>query len=321
MNIVRATISHRYFQEPFFRPFSSVVDNSLVIMDRADTTGSVIINISGRNKSQKLKKLFFEILELLFIYLGRFPDIRCLEINGEIADQAELIRKYHPSEKYGQLLATCDINEGSISSAAIQGLRTLNKMPLYSMEYLMSRDYDDVNITHRLLLLLHIMEGLVSDQQRQSVVQDLKKLMYPSDKKRKYKVAVYYIFKRTFFYYHRKYNCEILPQLGLTRRTFLNRVTDTRDWYSHFYELNENQHPEKSGRNMLYYFEILFFTTRLFINQQLGVGLKERNIGESYYRIHDWIAETKAGRTDAFKSWAYSLSTMMSGMQTKIETF
>ena len=310
MNTLKAEINHPYFSEPWFAPFTVSIENCTVSMDATETPGNVIVSISGRKGCKKLRSLFFEIYELFFIYLGHYPNIISLNRNGESEDLNVLLNKYKSSSRYGRLLAICDINEDSVNEKVLFNMRKLRSNPRFSLEYVVSQDYDNINITHRLLLLLHAMDGMVSQAQRTSIEQDLKKITGTPRKKndKKYEKTVFFICQNSFFNYHRKYNCEILQALGQTKRTFLEKTTDTRNVYSHFYIPSPSEAPIESGAEMLYYFEILFLTARIFLSKEIGVNLKDNNIKESLYRIHDWIIGNKKRSTKKYKSWAYKLT-------------
>ena len=316
MNTLKAVIRHGFFKEPGFQSFSIRIEKSTVVFARSETPGDVSLVISGRKGYEKLRKLFFELFELLFIYLGHYPLILSLEYNGISADLKDLINKYHSSRRFGRLLPTCDINAETINENALLHLRALKELPLFSLEYIVSSEYDSIIITHRLLLLLQAMEGLVTQTQRASVEVALKKITGKTGKEKTHKKAVFFICRESFFGFHRKYNCEILQSLGLTKKSFLAKATDTRNVYSHFYNPKPDEIPISQGDETIYFFEILFFATRIFLCTQLGIKLKDQNIRESYYRIHDWIMESKYHRDDNYKSWAYSLSKIGNAMQT-----
>ena len=312
MNTVKAEVNHAYFKEPWFRPFSASIENCAVTIDRTETPGNVILTISGRKGCDKLRSLFFEIYDLLFIYLGHFPSIISLEKNGENEDHKDWLNKYETSTLFGRLLPVCDVSEDTVNERALNNLRKLRRNPIFSLEYIVSKGYDGINITHRLLLLLHAMDGLVTQTQRASVEQDLKRITgTPQNKNdKKYKKVVFFICQEGFFNYHRKYKCEILSMLRLTKKTFLEKATDTRNVYSHFYIPVSPEAPIEAGSEMAFFFELLFFTTRIYLCKQLGLSPKEQNVKESFYRIHDWIAGNQKCPNIKYKSWAYALSSL-----------
>ncbi len=61
---------------------------------------------------------------------------------------------------------------------------------------------------------------------------------------------------------------------------------------------------------MAFFFELFFFTARIYLCKQLGLSPKEQNVKESFYRIHDWIADNRKSKNIKYKSWAYALSSI-----------
>lgn len=229
MNTLNAIIVHRYFKEPIFENFTVSIENCSVVMEKTNRPEAISVSIVGRKGAEHLRKLFFEIIDMLFIYLGSCPSQETISINGVEIDRKSILEKYYPSVKYGRLLALCDINASSINDTMLQKKREIEAVPLFSMEYLLSAGYDNLNVVHRLLLLLQAIEGIVSEAQRNSVLSELRKLSKKTGKLGDHLQSVYFICKKSFFNYHRKYKCEILKLLGTSRSSFIKTATDTRN--------------------------------------------------------------------------------------------
>ena len=120
-------------------------------------------------------------------------------------------------------------------------------------------------------------------------------------------VAVHWLCKKYFFNYHRKYTCEIMPLLKVTRYEFMTRLAETRNWYSHF--LDESKKPLRiiRGRDFVIYFEIVCFMIRLSIIDRIGTHIDENRIREFYYIIHDWILEIMYDTDEPLKSNTYQI--------------
>ncbi len=142
MNTLTATIVHKYFKEQFFTSFSVVIEKSHVLMERADRPNAITVSIKGRKAGDDLKGLFFEIIDLLFLYLGSYPTIEKLTVNSEEIDNNSILFKYHPSRKYGQLLSLCDLSSDTINEVAIKKCREFERTPFFSLEYILSAEYD-----------------------------------------------------------------------------------------------------------------------------------------------------------------------------------
>ena len=67
MNTLNAIIVHNYFKEPVFEKFSVSIEKCDVVMERTNRREAVAVCISGRKGAEHLRKLFFEIIDLLFI--------------------------------------------------------------------------------------------------------------------------------------------------------------------------------------------------------------------------------------------------------------
>ncbi len=326
MNIVKATISHNYFKEHLFKPFSVSVDSCDVALGETACGDTVSIDISGWKGEDKALSILFKIFDLFFIYTGNVPEIQSIEANTVIIDKEELVYNSFHKGKFGRLLSTCEIDADSINEKTIHRLDRIEyKQPLRSLEYLFSANYDKINIVHRLTLLLQAMEGIVSDADRAGILNEAHMLTQNAGGLGEHLPSVCVICKESFFDYDQKYGCEILKLLGVSPGEFLERTTDTRNWYSHF--LNEDREQKKfkkknpltNGSEMLYYIEILFFASRVFLCKQMGVTTNETNIQESYNRIHDWIMETKYHREDGYKTWQFQLRNAISRMHTANE--
>lgn len=81
-------------------------------------------------------------------------------------------------------------------------------------------------------------------------------------------------------------------------------IKDTRNWNSHFLR---NKYPDrlKQGEEIVIFFELVQYIVRLKIAKDIGVPIKEDNIKEYYFTIHDWLSKVLYNRDDDFKSKAY----------------
>ena len=259
----------------------------------------------------------------MFIFLGSFPYLCSLRANNQEVDLSDLAGKYESSDNFiSRNNILCRIDENSVNEATIKLLKNdVSFLPLSSLAYLASNRYSNIIIDHRLVLLLHVIEGIVTQNQRQEVCQEYKTIFLsnPNDKTSKHKLATYYLCKNYFFKYHRKYNCEIIQLLNKTQKSFVDICTNTRNWYSHF-SLNFNGNAAKSkskiddGFDMNAYFMILFTAIRLLLCSNLNVPIIEKNVKESYYYIHDLIILKKKLDPDKYKSLAYMFSRDCSNM-------
>lgn len=290
--------------------FVVVIDNCKVELE--NNQQELIIQIYGRVGEKKMRKLLSELECLIFFYLGSFPLLKLLYINGNEIDISKRATKYETSANFVRdNLVICDLDITTVNEQKIKELRKINSYPIYSFQCLLSKVYDHVTTNHKMTLVLHVIEGLyeADKQQVQMEKQEIHD-KYPDSRKGSvgdYMVAVHWLCKKYFFNYHRKYTCEIMPLLKVTRYEFMTRLAETRNWYSHF--LDESKKPLRiiRGRDFVIYFEIVCFMIRLSIIDRIGTHIDENRIREFYYIIHDWILEIMYDTDEPLKSNTYQI--------------
>lgn len=108
-----------------------------------------------------------------------------------------------------------------------------------------------------------------------------------------------------FFSYHRKYNLDILPLMHIGQYKYLRILTDTRNWYSHFWA--DKKKPDRliNGSEMLISFEIVYLIVRLYLIDKLSVSVDEERVKEFYLVLHDWIVDLNNMDKKKYKSKTY----------------
>ncbi|MEQ2471947.1 hypothetical protein [Laedolimicola intestinihominis] len=302
--------------------FTVKIDNCRVIVE--SNRQELIIQIYGRSGEEKVSKLFDELECLIFFYLGSFPLMELFYINEKEIDISKRAVKYETSDNFlKDNLIICDIDETTVNQQRIEELRKINSYPIYSFQYLLSKAYDHVITNHKMTLLLHIIEGLYNADKNQ--LQAEKKEIYnkyPEAKKGvvgDYMAAVHWLCKKYFFNYHKKYACEIMPLLKVTRYKFMTRLAETRNWYSHF--LNESKKPLRivKGRDFIIYFEIVCYMIRLSVIDRMGVPINEGRVQEFYYTVHDWILEILYDTDKPLKSTTYQIKEQWKEFMERLE--
>ena len=267
------------------------------------------IEITGSNNIDKLEKLLFEILSLLFLYLGGYPRIKNIILIKNTKDISKLLIKYNTSEIFiKESLSLCDIDNTTINEAVLRNYRQIKQTPISSLQYLVSKDYESVVINHKITLMLHIIEGLVDSSFIPSLKRELKSKLETKDTIGIFMAAAYHICKHYFFEYDRKYEFDILPLLKVSQNDFLRILTDTRNWYSHYFD--ETKKPDRldDGKEIIIYLHIIYFTIRLYLMDSIHVEYDESRIREYYYMLHDWILEVKYGESNPLKSNTYKIN-------------
>lgn len=224
-------------------------------------------------------------------------------------DIANLLAKFTTSNAFIRKSSIlCNIDKTTINEKVLINYREIPHIPIISIEYLVSDEYKSVVANHKIILLLHSLEGLADKSRYSKLKDELKTILGKKSTVEKYKPHVYGILKDYFFDYHTKFDFEILPLLEVNEMEFLDKITKTRDWYSHY--LNYDHKPErlKYGSDMIIYFYILFFCIRAFIIDQIQVGFDETKLIEHFYTIHDWILDAKYKKDSPLKSKAYNIN-------------
>ena len=308
MNLLIVEAKHNgLYREPI-RKYNSTIDNSTIqIESRRD---NITIQVLTRKGEPAAVQLFLDIFSVLYIYFGAFPAIESATFNGNTIDRSNWIEKYASrSDLFRNNLFIADINSASINQSVIDSYRKKQLPAIYSLQYLTCESYRKVISDHRLTLLLHIIDGIIElDKKAFTQLSDEMIAKYNIDIKKgkpgEYITKAYAISKECFFYYHRKYNCEILRLLNTSQYAFLQIITDTRNWNSHFLR---DKKPDrlKRGTEIVIFFEILQYVLRLKITKDIGAPIKESNVKEYYYVLHDWILEALYNSNENFKSNTY----------------
>ena len=71
MGIVFAKLQHKYFERSKIQNFCVKISNNMVKFEQRDS--SVEVTITGRKGNEKLNSFLFELLSMMFLYLGSFP--------------------------------------------------------------------------------------------------------------------------------------------------------------------------------------------------------------------------------------------------------
>lgn len=297
MNEMEMVAVHKCFVIYPIKKFENKIDNNIISVETRHDT--MLMHIKSRKGRKKLSSFGFRIMEILFLYLGAFPKLQSVTLNGDEQDIEEYVDKFMTYQYFVRNdLQICKINEESLNDTVFQNYQRLNHLPIYSMEYIFSEAYKKVNITHKITLLTHVIEGVTSQKYYKERVED--------------------IFKE-FFRLHRKYGCGILNLLNKNKKAFVNVFVDTRHWYSHFLKESERTDRMTSGTEMVIYFEILYYSIRLFLISKLGSTVCEDTVQEYLYSIHDWILEIKYGKDEPLKSKVYQSSKKWKEVQHEIE--
>lgn len=322
MNHILAKYTSKIFYSHPVNKFYVNIDNCKVELE--SNQEKLTVKISGKRSVSKLEDILSVLENLIFFYLGSFPLMKSLYKNDASVDITKRAAKYETSSNFlKDNLVICDINEETVTEQKINELRKLKQYPIYSFQWLLSKEYDHVVTDHKMTLILHIVEGLYDADNVQINLdkQEIRK-KYPQSRKGKigtYTAAVYWLCKNYFFVYHRRYACGILPLLKVTQYSFMSRLTNTRNWYSHFLDDSQKTSRIKKGRDFIIYFEMVCYMIRLMIIDKIGATIDEKRVREFYYTVHDWILEIVYKTDEPLKSNTYKIRKQWSEIKKEIE--
>lgn len=234
-----------------------------------------------------------------------------LWINEELENIACRVTKYKTSNEFlNENLVICEIDKNTILQQVFDKMRAMRDLPIYSLQFLVSEAYDHVITNHKMTLLLHIVDGIYDKKRLVNDRSEIRKKYRASQKGKigDYMAAVYWLCNNYFFKYHRKFGCEILPLLKVTQYEFLERLSDTRNWYSHFLNNMRKVSRIKNGKEFIIYFELVCYMICLSIIDELKLFADEDKIKEFYYTVHDWILAIIYDRDSPLKSKTYKIA-------------
>ncbi len=242
------------------------------------------------NTLDEAKELFYTIWELLAWYDGYFYKPTKYIVDGKMQEVDELYRvnMYKTDKKWVDSGTLIGRNQRDFSEDIINRYlnirnadrknKSMNKAMINSFFYLMSESYKDINIEHRLVLLMHICDGFAI------------KFLNGSSKNNSgnINIIVGQLDKRKY-----KHGAGLL---GVSESNALTALGDTRNELTH-YDYNENSlgsyisDPDCDTDNTvnLYAYYILIATLRVAVLQTIGFTVtdevKEYLLDENL----DWI--------------------------------
>ena len=290
MNQYRVKLDNGNIEQYIDKNFNTKIDDCIISV--INQNNYLEFSIEGEKTIDELSRLFFFFFSLFYIYLGAFPQIMEIEQNNSKYDISRLNRRFNTYEIFKKnVYVICNINDKNISQNTINQIRGIKKFPVYSMQALVSDAYKHILANHKILLLCHVIDGLVDkkDYNRNKYVNELNTMCQTSRKPGEYKLKVYHLCKNYFFKYYDFYNSDILNTMGLNKIDFINVISDTRNWYSHF--LNDIEKPNKltDGKKIIIYFDIILYSLRILLLDKLGISVNLDKIKAYLRDTNNWI--------------------------------
>lgn len=260
--------------------------------------------LSSKKGIKAIEKKFYEVYNFLFLIIGYFPRIQIYQINGIEIDISMIAGKYNTSSHFIKSYSPlCSIDKNIVNANVLSRFTSfVHGKSLSSLEYLTCAEYEHVVVDHKFVLVLHIIDGFIKNSYKEEILLKEARREYGNKAKVKYKKRVRSIFT-IFFYYHRKFNCEILKLLDVNTDNFIENICHTRDGLSHLINM---PNIISKGDLLIRYFDLTIFSLRLFLLKELAVPLMEDNVKEYLNVFHDWIAEHKYGEKANLKSITYN---------------
>lgn len=293
MNIIKAELKHVFFEKNKIDLFQAQIDGFITSVYGEEQ--KLKITIEGRDTQEKAHDLLMDLLCIFFLYLGGFPRIVKIEADNVQVDTEHYVNKYHTWNYFMRNdLAFCNINTDTINDQIVQRYKKIPQMPLFSFQYLVSENYQHVLVPHRITLLLHIIDGIIPDEIIKRTKKEIKDKYHECnesiDNIGNYMAKAYYLCRNHFFRYDKTLEWGILSILQTSEYEFLQTISHTRNWYSHFCFKNK-PHKLEQGEDMMIYFQIVFDAIRLYLIDEMRITLYKDAASEYFYKIHDWISE------------------------------
>lgn len=260
---------------------------------------NLFLRIQGLNKKSKnisISTLFSAVFDLIYLCLGKFPEIISYTENGQTSKDCELLKKYISSPFFGRTyFAIRCIDSDVINEQTLINIIRLNETnySLCSLEYLTSKTYDEIMWEHKLTLILHAFDGVCNYLNLN--VEDLKKdfsLKYESNSQNcvgGYIAFVEYAFDKYFF----NYDVSDAILLALKRKSkfaFLQGIEQFRNFYSHLLnktELSSRLNNQPQSIMLSYVFAVIIRC--MILVECLNVDFDTSKVEKAYLTICDAI--------------------------------
>lgn len=304
MNEIKVTAFHKAFQHSDEK-IDFVYKNVQVVLEKHNK--KIIISFISRKSIEVIEKIFIRVYDLLFLLLGGFPKIELVTVNGMEEDVSKWARRYHTSEHFLEKEARfCEISSDTINEKSLTNMDDINRKTLHSLEYIVCEYYEHMVSEHRIELITHTIDGFLRHTKMMDLLLNELRSKNPKKKRIDYIDSVERVFRR-FFFYHRKYNVQLLRCMHIKNiKMFLQIIADTRNDFSHF--LENKEYRLIKGKDMVYFIDVIFIANRLFLIEEiLNIPIINEQVKEYMYIMHDWVDDIVNDRNDRIKSKRYKL--------------
>lgn len=320
-NNIKVTFSHKSFLINNMKSFCTEIQDKKI--EFSFDSSILELNVCSENDYEELRTFCLELDCMMFLYLGSFPTIESIFYNGELQDITNLANRFTTDSRFiRSAMMVCKITSETINEEIyLKFKEDILLTAFYSMQYLVSNAYKAILPVHRITLLSHVVEGVIDIEleRRKEIDSNLREKfkITTGDSLGKYFIGESVVLS-VFIEEDRLYNSEILEILGTSEYNFLDTIKNTRAWYSHMWKQKEKINKLNDGKQMVTYFEIIYYAIRLYlIKEVLQLKLETELVREHLYILHDWIVE-KESLQYAFKSNTYLISESRKKMEQEI---
>ena len=254
----------------------------------------IYIQLVGRIQIEKMKDLFSNIYDLIYLYLGYFPTIGSLYYNTQNIKEHFNAGKYATYKQFRKSENTiCDISSSTINSTTLSIIQNYNKLPLNSLQYITCEAYSKVALEHKFTLLVHIIDSLISDKiAKNECVSKWEKISNKSQGQKAglYCAKILALCEKTFFPFNRKTKYSLLKALRTTKVDFITTISDTRNSFSHLLSRGAKKKAIFDNPELfLSYIDLIVYFIRLYIVSELNVNYDSGNMEKYYAVTYKWI--------------------------------
>lgn len=318
MNSLKVVLRHDFFEFINDSQFYIKHDNIHIKFQYDTERCRLSVDLESNKESvTSLEEEYARLHLLFFLMIGSCPIIKSKALNDKECVVDELSVKYFTDRHYHNIhFRLCVPSSQNITESLIKSFKAItlpekiSLISFYSLQALVSQEYKNVFIDHKLTLLLQTLDGMIDIEQgfnKENIKCEIIK-EWPDMERQEigdlfYKI--YFFASETIFCYENK--CRILKVLGKNKKEFLDAIIHTRHFYSHMLSLNERRKRLTEGKDLRVYFEILVYSIRVYWLKKMNVKLDENVILNTYSVFHDWLVDINQLQNEAYLSGTYQL--------------
>ncbi|MDY5837037.1 MAG: hypothetical protein SPK23_08025 [Eubacteriales bacterium] len=318
MNHFKVILYHDLFKFSEETEFSVEYENVHASFQYDKAQFQLIVELSSvENNIIDLEEEFIRLHLLFFLMMGSCPVIISKELNGNKYDIDELSVKFFTDKYYqNSHFCLCIPNSQNITESLLTSFKSITLpekvsiVSFYSVQALISIEYEHVLLDHKLTLLLQALDGMINKEQgfnkkevKSKIIKEWPEM--PHQKISDLFCKLYFFASETLFPYENR--CHILKAIGKDKKEFLEAIIHTRHFYSHMLSLNERNKRLVESKDFRVFFDILIHSIRLFWLKKLDANLDDQVTISTYNIFHDWLVYIYGLEDEPYLSGIYIL--------------